>query len=68
MKVLTKIIILMNNSQTYNYIVNSNNDDDCRAEYPDVVGEAGLDSAKAFTVTYDAEGTYKDKDLDRVAK
>ena len=31
--------------------------------YPDLVGSSGLDSAKAFTVEYDAEEEAKDKEL-----
>ena len=31
--------------------------------YPDLVGSTGLDSAKAFTVEYDAEEEAKDKEL-----
>ena len=44
-------------------------DDDLQVEglarqlYPDLVGDAGLDSAKAFTVEYDAEEEDKDKEL-----
>ena len=34
-----------------------------RQLYPDLVGDAGLDSAKAFTVEYDAEEEDKDKEL-----
>ena len=44
-------------------------DDDLQVEglarqlYPDLVGDAGLDSAKAFTVEYDADEEDKDKEL-----
>ena len=31
--------------------------------YPNLVGSTGLDSAKAFTVEYDAEEEAKDKEL-----
>ena len=34
-----------------------------RQLYPDLVSDAGLDSAKAFTVEYDAEEEDKDKEL-----
>ena len=34
-----------------------------RQIYPDLVGPSGLDSAKAFTVEYDAEEEAKDKEL-----
>ena len=34
-----------------------------RQIYPDLVGTSGLDSAKAFTVEYDAEEEAKDKEL-----
>ena len=34
-----------------------------REIYPDLVGPSGLDSAKAFTVEYDAEEEAKDKEL-----
>ena len=34
-----------------------------KVKYPDVVGESGLDSAKAFTVDYDAEEESADKEL-----
>jgi len=34
-----------------------------RQIYPDLVGSSGLDSAKAFTVEYDAEEEAKDKEL-----
>ena len=34
-----------------------------RQIYPNLVGSSGLDSAKAFTVEYDAEEEEKDKEL-----
>jgi len=34
-----------------------------REKYPDLVGDTGLDSAKAFTIDYDAENEATDKEL-----
>jgi len=34
-----------------------------KVKYPDVVGETGLDSVKAFTVEYDADNEASDKEL-----